>query len=185
MAIGARKAFQELPSENEQEQWLGIPYLGSTVFRTPGNPGCAAASWRPLSLLPPTRARRLRCSSMRCKIQEVLPSALALWQFPCLLSKPSVRGRMSPAQMSLLGFFRRIMPLNSFVHSLSDLGGLFMPSMQADPPKSETILDRRQFLASGVRRARCCRSCHSSHWVLFPGNFRKAFLLSGAPQISS
>jgi ribose transport system substrate-binding protein len=28
MAIGARKAFQELPSEIEQERWLGIPYLG-------------------------------------------------------------------------------------------------------------------------------------------------------------
>jgi ribose transport system substrate-binding protein len=28
MAIGARKAFQELPSEIERERWLGIPYLG-------------------------------------------------------------------------------------------------------------------------------------------------------------
>jgi len=28
MAIGARKAFQELPSEFEQERWLSIPYLG-------------------------------------------------------------------------------------------------------------------------------------------------------------
>ena len=28
MAIGARKAFQELPSEVERERWLGIPFLG-------------------------------------------------------------------------------------------------------------------------------------------------------------
>lgn len=28
MAIGARKAFQDLPTENERERWLGIPYLG-------------------------------------------------------------------------------------------------------------------------------------------------------------
>ena len=28
MAIGARKAFQELPNENERERWLNIPYLG-------------------------------------------------------------------------------------------------------------------------------------------------------------
>lgn len=28
MAIGARKAFQELPNELEQERWLAIPYLG-------------------------------------------------------------------------------------------------------------------------------------------------------------
>lgn len=28
MAIGARKAFQELPNELERERWLGIPYLG-------------------------------------------------------------------------------------------------------------------------------------------------------------
>ena len=28
MAIGARKAFQELPSETERERWLNIPYLG-------------------------------------------------------------------------------------------------------------------------------------------------------------
>ncbi len=28
MAIGARKAFQDLPAENERERWLGIPYLG-------------------------------------------------------------------------------------------------------------------------------------------------------------
>ena len=28
MAIGARKAFQELPTENERERWLNIPYLG-------------------------------------------------------------------------------------------------------------------------------------------------------------
>lgn len=28
MAMGARKAFQDLPSEIERERWLGIPYLG-------------------------------------------------------------------------------------------------------------------------------------------------------------
>ena len=28
MAIGARKAFQELPTEIERERWLAIPYLG-------------------------------------------------------------------------------------------------------------------------------------------------------------
>jgi ribose transport system substrate-binding protein len=28
MAIGARKAFQELPTEIERERWLGIPFLG-------------------------------------------------------------------------------------------------------------------------------------------------------------
>jgi len=28
MAIGARKAFQELPSEVERERWLGLPFLG-------------------------------------------------------------------------------------------------------------------------------------------------------------
>lgn len=28
MAIGARKAFQELPSETEKERWTGLPYLG-------------------------------------------------------------------------------------------------------------------------------------------------------------
>ncbi|HUN60463.1 MAG TPA: substrate-binding domain-containing protein [Candidatus Sulfotelmatobacter sp.] len=28
MAIGARKAFQELASENERERWLSLPYLG-------------------------------------------------------------------------------------------------------------------------------------------------------------
>ena len=28
MAMGARKAFQELPSETERERWLGLPFLG-------------------------------------------------------------------------------------------------------------------------------------------------------------
>src|SRR5271167_988 len=28
MAIGARKAFQELPSEMEKERWLAVPFLG-------------------------------------------------------------------------------------------------------------------------------------------------------------
>lgn len=28
MAVGARKAFQELPSEMERERWLALPYLG-------------------------------------------------------------------------------------------------------------------------------------------------------------
>ena len=28
MAIGARKAFQELASEIERERWLGLPFLG-------------------------------------------------------------------------------------------------------------------------------------------------------------
>jgi ribose transport system substrate-binding protein len=28
MAIGARKAFQDLPTENERERWMSIPYLG-------------------------------------------------------------------------------------------------------------------------------------------------------------
>ena len=28
MAIGARKAFQEILSENERERWLNLPFLG-------------------------------------------------------------------------------------------------------------------------------------------------------------
>ena len=28
MAIGARKAFQELPNEVERDRWLGLPFLG-------------------------------------------------------------------------------------------------------------------------------------------------------------
>ena len=28
MAIGARKAFEELPNETEKERWLGLPFLG-------------------------------------------------------------------------------------------------------------------------------------------------------------
>ena len=28
MAVGARKAFQELPSEMERERWLSAPFLG-------------------------------------------------------------------------------------------------------------------------------------------------------------
>jgi ribose transport system substrate-binding protein len=28
MALGARKAFQELPSEVEKERWLSLPFLG-------------------------------------------------------------------------------------------------------------------------------------------------------------
>ena len=28
MAVGARKAFQELPSEVERERWLNLPFLG-------------------------------------------------------------------------------------------------------------------------------------------------------------
>ena len=28
MAVGARKAFQELPSEVERERWLSLPFLG-------------------------------------------------------------------------------------------------------------------------------------------------------------
>src|SRR5208283_3319449 len=28
MAIGARKAFQELPAETERERWLSVPYIG-------------------------------------------------------------------------------------------------------------------------------------------------------------
>jgi ribose transport system substrate-binding protein len=28
MAMGARKAFQDLPTETERERWLSIPYIG-------------------------------------------------------------------------------------------------------------------------------------------------------------
>lgn len=28
MAIGARKAFQELPTESERERWLTLPFIG-------------------------------------------------------------------------------------------------------------------------------------------------------------
>ena len=28
MAIGARKAFEELPEETEKERWLSLPFLG-------------------------------------------------------------------------------------------------------------------------------------------------------------
>jgi ribose transport system substrate-binding protein len=28
MAIGARKAFEELPNDTDKERWLGLPFLG-------------------------------------------------------------------------------------------------------------------------------------------------------------
>ena len=76
MAMGARKAFQELSIEIETRALARLSHSSvATVFPAPDKLGCAAASSPPRSLFRRIAAKRSKCSWTRCKMENGRRSA--------------------------------------------------------------------------------------------------------------
>jgi len=67
MAIGARKAFEELPSESEQERWLKLPSPACDGLPKTGEAWVRSGLLAATVFVPPTQAWRSICSSKPCK----------------------------------------------------------------------------------------------------------------------
>jgi ribose transport system substrate-binding protein len=59
MAIGARKAFEELPSEIERERWLNIPYLGCDGLPNTGQSWVRSGLLTATVFIPPNTGQAL------------------------------------------------------------------------------------------------------------------------------
>ncbi len=59
MAIGARKAFQDLPSEIERERWLGIPYLGCDGLPKTGQAWVRSGLLKATIFIPPNTGQAI------------------------------------------------------------------------------------------------------------------------------
>jgi ribose transport system substrate-binding protein len=59
MAIGARKAFQELPSEIERERWLSLPFLGCDGLPNTGQSWVRSGLLTATIFIPPNSGRAM------------------------------------------------------------------------------------------------------------------------------
>ena len=73
MAMGARKAFQELPTEIERERWLGIPYLGCDGLAKTGQAWVRSGLLAATIYIPPNTGQAI----------EMLVDALQKSKIPC------------------------------------------------------------------------------------------------------
>src|SRR6184192_2151039 len=63
MAIGARKAFEELPDEIEKERWLRLPFLGCDGLPKTGQAWVKSGLLTATIFVPPNAGRPSKCSS--------------------------------------------------------------------------------------------------------------------------
>ena len=61
MAMGARKAFQELPNGAARDRWLSLRYIGCDGLPATGQAWVKAGFWQPRLLTHQTAVRRWRC----------------------------------------------------------------------------------------------------------------------------
>ena len=59
MAMGARKAFQELPSETERERWLGLPFLGCDGLPSTGQAWVRTGQLTATIFIPPNSGQAI------------------------------------------------------------------------------------------------------------------------------
>jgi ribose transport system substrate-binding protein len=59
MAMGARKAFQELPSEIEKERWLALPFLGCDGLPTTGQAWVRSGQLTATIFIPPNSGQAI------------------------------------------------------------------------------------------------------------------------------
>ena len=65
MAMGARKAFQEIANESERDRWLKLPFTGCDGLPKTGSAWVASGSLPPRSLLRRMLARPSTCCFRR------------------------------------------------------------------------------------------------------------------------
>ena len=58
MAMGARKAFQELPNEIDRDRWLKLPFIGCDGLPNTGQAWVRRGSLRPQCLFHPTPGKQ-------------------------------------------------------------------------------------------------------------------------------
>lgn len=73
MAIGARKAFQELPNENERERWLNIPYLGCDGVPKTGQAWVRSGLLMATILTPPNTGQAIEMFVDAIQNKKILP----------------------------------------------------------------------------------------------------------------
>ena len=73
MAIGARKAFQELPNENERERWLNIPYLGCDGVPKTGQAWVRSGLLMATILTPPNTGQAIEMFVDALQNKKILP----------------------------------------------------------------------------------------------------------------
>ncbi len=73
MAIGARKAFQELSSEYERERWLSIPYLGIDGVPKTGQSWVRSGLLRATIFTPPSAGQAIEMLVDAIQNKKILP----------------------------------------------------------------------------------------------------------------
>jgi ribose transport system substrate-binding protein len=73
MAIGARKAFQELPSEYERERWLSLPYLGIDGVPKTGQSWVRSGLLKATIFTPPSSGQAIEMLVDALQNKKILP----------------------------------------------------------------------------------------------------------------
>jgi hypothetical protein len=73
MAIGARKAFQELSSEYERERWLSLPYLGIDGVPKTGQSWVRSGLLKATIFTPPSSGRAIEMLVDAIQNKKILP----------------------------------------------------------------------------------------------------------------
>lgn len=73
MAIGARKAFQELPNESERERWLNIPFLGCDGVPKTGQSWVRSGLLLATILTPPNTGKAIEMLVDALQNKKILP----------------------------------------------------------------------------------------------------------------
>ncbi len=73
MAIGARKAFQELPSELERERWLAVPFLGCDGVPKTGQAWVRSGLLQATILTPPNAGKAIEMLVDALQNKKILP----------------------------------------------------------------------------------------------------------------
>jgi len=79
MAIGARKAFQELPSEADRGRWLKLPYLGCDGLPKTGQAWVQSGLLAATVFVPPNAGQAIEMLADAMQNKKTLPeSALTI-----------------------------------------------------------------------------------------------------------
>ena len=73
MAIGARKAFQELQNEAERERWLNVPYLGCDGVPKTGQAWVRSGLLTATILTPPNTGQAIEMLVDALQKKKILP----------------------------------------------------------------------------------------------------------------
>jgi ribose transport system substrate-binding protein len=75
MAIGARKAFQELPNEADQERWLKLPFTGCDGLPKTGQAWVRSGILAASVFVPPNTGQAMEMLSQAIQQGKKLPES--------------------------------------------------------------------------------------------------------------